>query len=110
MSKHTPGPWLIEQPNEQTPHIWIVAEGNSGIAKIECCDYDDGFGERLTEEDQANAYVISATPELFAACMAAKRLIDNINEFGACTDAELYDFAAGKVNAALSKASAPEGE
>lgn len=56
--QHTPTPWSVEQPNEQTPNLWIVAAGNPGIAKIETCDYDDGKGHRITGEDQANAAFI----------------------------------------------------
>ncbi|MDX1188098.1 hypothetical protein GOL88_24210 [Sinorhizobium medicae] len=64
MSKHTPGPWTVEPPSEQTPHIWVNAATNSGVAKIEACDYDDGKGERLTDEDFANARLIEAAPDL----------------------------------------------
>ena len=65
---HTPGPWAIEAPSDMTPHIWISAPTNSGCAKIEICDYEDGLGERLSAEDWANANLITAAPELLAAC------------------------------------------
>jgi hypothetical protein len=41
---------------------------------------------------------------MLAALKQAKRLTDNINEFGACTDSELYDAAWQSIEAALSKA------
>jgi len=66
MSEHTPGPWFVEMPNWQTPHVWINAVGSSGVAKIETCDYGDGKGERITDEDLANARLIAAAPETAA--------------------------------------------
>ncbi|WP_322883246.1 hypothetical protein U8C37_09620 [Sinorhizobium medicae] len=75
MSKHTPGPWTAEPPSEQTPHIWVNAATNSGVAKIEVCDYDDGKGERLTDEDFANARLIAAAPDLLAALKSAAAAI-----------------------------------
>lgn len=65
--EHTPGPWFLEPPSEQTPHIWISAPTSSVIAKIEICDYDDGEGEHLTGEDWANADLIAAAPDLLEA-------------------------------------------
>jgi hypothetical protein len=75
MSKHTPGPWTVEPPSEQTPHIWIVAPTSSGIAKVETCDYDDGRGERLTDEDFANASLIAAAPDMLGALKSAAAAI-----------------------------------
>lgn len=66
MAEHTPGPWFVEMPNWQTPHVWINAVGSSGVAKIETCDYGDGKGERITDEDLANARLIAAAPETAA--------------------------------------------
>lgn len=67
MSDWTPGPWAVDPPSEQTPHIWVIAPTNSGVCKIECCDYDDGAGHRLTPEDYANARLIAAAPDLLEA-------------------------------------------
>lgn len=72
MSKHTPGPWTVEPPSDQTPHIWITAPTSSGVAKIETCNYDDGQGERLTDEDFANARLIAAAPDMLAALKYAR--------------------------------------
>lgn len=46
----------------------------------------------------------SVQKELLAALHQAKRLADNINEFGACTDNELYDAAWQSIEAAIAKA------
>lgn len=47
--------------------LWVSAATVLGIAKIERCDYGDGLGERLTEEDCDNARLIAAAPDLLAA-------------------------------------------
>jgi hypothetical protein len=73
-AKHTPGPWKIEHPDERTQRIWINAETNAGIAMIEPCDYGDGLGERLIDEDYANACIIAAAPDMLAALRYARNL------------------------------------
>jgi hypothetical protein len=42
--------------------------------------------------------------DMLAALEQAKRLTDNINEFGACTDSELYDAAWSSIEAAIARA------
>lgn len=93
---HTPGPWRIEQPNDYTPHIWITAEGNPSIAKIETCDYDDGLGERLTDQDQTNARLISAAPEMLEA-------LETIADF-APGNGDVCEIIAKRARAAIAKA------
>lgn len=84
---HTPAPWRIEQPNESTPHIWITADGdNGGIAKLETCNYDDGLGERHTDQDRANAALIAAAPCLLEACENARLQLKYLDEkYGTAT-------------------------
>jgi hypothetical protein len=41
--------------------------------------------------------------DLLAALQQAKRLTDNINEFGSCTDSELYDAAWQAIETAIAK-------
>lgn len=79
--KHTPGPWRFEQPDEQSPNIWIVAEENAGIAKIEPCDYDDGMGHRHTGEDWANTLLISLAPEMFELLRTARAMKEPTREW-----------------------------
>lgn len=69
-TKYTPGPWSIDYDTHRSPNIWIHAKGNSGIAKVEICDYSDGLGHRITEEDHANSRLIAAAPDLLEACKA----------------------------------------
>lgn len=67
----TPGKWTIDYDESASPNIWFHAKGNSGIAKIEVCDYLDGKGHRLTPEDWANARLIAQAPAMYEA-LAAK--------------------------------------
>ena len=60
----TQGPWQVDYPDELTPNIWVIAPTNCGVSKIEICDYDDGNGPILTDEDYANARLIAAAPAL----------------------------------------------
>jgi len=76
---HTPGPWAVEKLNKrQSPNLWITAPKNSGVCKIEPCDYDDGKGERLTYEDHANARLIAAAPDLVKALTHCQRVLADL--------------------------------
>lgn len=90
MSKHTPGPWTVEPPSDQTPHIWITAPTSSGVAKIETCDYNDGQGEKLTDEDFANAHLIAAAPDLHSA------VADYLSAIDAEPEKDIWDTWDGK--------------
>lgn len=64
MSKHTPGKWLADFDGE----YWnVVVEGGEGFGKeIVGCE---GL-YRCDGSDEANAYLISAAPDLLAALQA----------------------------------------
>lgn len=49
-----------------------------------------------------DAALMAAAPELYEALLSAKRLCDNINEFGHVTDQEFHDAADTKIRAVLS--------
>ncbi len=71
VSKFTPGPWGIANLGAphfyQTNHLWAITGGACGrIAKVE------GWGK----EYEANARLISAAPDLLAACQEAVRLYE----------------------------------
>ena len=63
----TRGPWSVEMPSRNSPNIWIGSAADSSIAKIEAYDHEDGGPEHLCETDYANARLIAAAPELYAA-------------------------------------------
>ncbi|MDE4557459.1 hypothetical protein U8C36_06500 [Sinorhizobium medicae] len=101
MSTHTPGPWTVEPPSEQTPHIWVNAPKSSGVAKIETCNYDDGQGERLIDEDFANARLISAAPDLLDALIMVRDADEDCRQDGLPT---IPAPARAKIDRAIAKA------
>ena len=66
--KHTPGPWNVHFDHKASPSIWIDANDNAGIAKIEPWDHHGTTSETHNDEDWANARLIAASPELLSAC------------------------------------------
>jgi hypothetical protein len=95
MSKHTPGPWHIE---EEIYGLDICA-GEYVMA---------GIDEPLTDIDRANAMLIAAAPELYAELEAIAR--DAGLEAGACSAANdtrgvrVWSELQARVSAALRKA------
>lgn len=91
-AKHTPGPW--HWTDHISPHISIYAGGgNTPIVQLTEPFYRDSAGVGV-----ANAALITAAPELLAACKAALPLIyllgakmdgpkEVVNTFKAMTDA-----------------------
>ena len=68
MSKHTPGPWIVGSTGE---NIW----GNDNRSKIATIPRDSPYIVIL-EEREANAYLISAAPELLEACKEAETYLN----------------------------------
>jgi len=64
--KHTPGPWCISSDDEGA---YVVDE--LGITLVATAPHNEGASGRA--EADANARLISAAPELLAACEAALR-------------------------------------
>lgn len=61
MNKHTPGPWFIRGPWGETG--FHVASGKKGM-----CFHVAGCEGRPGDENNANARLIAAAPDLLAAC------------------------------------------
>jgi hypothetical protein len=57
---YTPGPWVVDANSELPLAVIRDDENGEGVAEI---------GER-TAENEANARLIAAAPELYAACQA----------------------------------------
>lgn len=83
-AEHTPGPWCVEDPMGADVGLWIVQSGLepyqwSCIAMV--CDDEDGTardeGGRFIgrTEQEANAHLIAAAPELLDGCNALLGLI-----------------------------------
>ena len=62
MSKHTPGPWRIDEWGDIVAGLRDIAE----TAHI----WNDGGDDTLPEMRRANARLIAAAPDLLAACTA----------------------------------------
>lgn len=67
MMAHTPGPWLIQGKSGNDGEAFVI--GTSGKVVCYTADtYDEEEDEGvITPEDQANATLIAAAPELLAA-------------------------------------------
>ena len=64
MSKHTPGPWIIELQNQDAP---LIREDQLGLHIAQLASISDDGHEEL-----ANACLIAAAPDLLAALELAK--------------------------------------
>jgi len=88
-TKHTPGPWILG------------TEGDGAVGSVYC---DNALGSRVAivygreqaytvfprEEEEANARLIAAAPNLLAACIAWRNSTNDEEEFAAlnaCEDA-----------------------
>ena len=68
-TKHTPGPWEVDQIDQST--IQIKA---AGVIVAEVCS--GSTFTRLSDEQQANARLIAAAPELLASLREALKVVD----------------------------------
>ncbi len=74
-AKHTPGPWTVETWNDGQARIW--ANGQM-IAKV--IPYNDDK-KPLTENEQANARLIAAAPQLLEAAWLALEKLETAGEY-----------------------------
>jgi len=108
MTKHTPGPWLENwvRPNKAEGHTFdptcsILATDQDG-RRIRLADIPDP----LTPEEEANARLIAAAPELLAALCGTVRALETLaGELGRGAD-PVWSLAAGldAARAAIAKA------
>ena len=59
-SKHTPGPWSLEDDNIR-PEVWVVGADKSRLVRL-------GQHKNWDAIDKANAKLIIAAPDLLEAC------------------------------------------
>jgi hypothetical protein len=73
MSNHTPGPWVMGEANNcggsypRSLAVFPKTEADAGNGRLICLV---SSLENVNEEDEANAMLIAAAPELLASCRA----------------------------------------
>lgn len=66
MEKHTPGPWRIHEfPDYEGGNPWYRIEADTTLF-LTVSECSDGY---ISGQNEANAYLIAAAPDLLAACM-----------------------------------------
>jgi hypothetical protein len=93
-NKHTPGPWVAlcdDGRKKRRPTAMVAAQDSSMRLSIDC--YASGLDH---EQSMANARLIAAAPELYAACAEFVRKV----ECGQAQSTESY----AQMKAALAKA------
>ena len=68
MSKHTPGPWVIEW-NPNAFRYFVHGYDNTAVCKLP--------DSRTPDENKANAHLIAAAPELWEICKLAQEYFDS---------------------------------
>jgi hypothetical protein len=96
VSKHTPGPWHIEERTDMEGY-WIAIPAPIGRKVI--AEVDTGFDEPWDSMQHANAHLIAAAPDMYSIC---KELLDWVhgNRPGRC----LTDDMTQRLVAAIGKA------
>ena len=91
--KHTPGPWKVDQ-NDEYPGNYIVREFCNLWDENEAIwDTDDPQQfTALCQEDDANARLIAAAPELLEACKIGAELWHDSSTGLVCDDEEICPF------------------
>jgi hypothetical protein len=81
VSKHTPGPWIIDETKALGAYgVWTdyaTHPGHDGAwyGSLVCSVYPHNRSDVPREQRDANARLIAAAPDLLAACKAAARWI-----------------------------------
>lgn len=74
-AKHTPGPWVFNAEADE-----ITCDARDG--KVEIAYVQTGFNEPFESEQQANARLICAAPDLLAACQVLIRDMNAVDAAG----------------------------
>ena len=104
MSAHTPGPWKASRRYADT----IVIEGDGGyrhIVGVGADEITESGGEEMSAEQEANARLIAAAPELLAALERLTDVTQWLDVSFASEDEEAEaEEALGVAQAAIAKA------
>lgn len=95
-TEHTAGPWHLEWNADDHSGIFIHAGHNTYVASVYPADEELGF----TDENEANARLIAAAPELLEACYQALDHIGSEQEGDEEAEARVFAF----LEAAIAKA------
>lgn len=77
MSKHTPGPWIV-QPNDETDMFVPIIAGNLGGLVGGAMLWPSEIDAKDFSRAERNAHLIAAAPELLEALERADALIENL--------------------------------
>ena len=105
-NKHTPGPWVIEYLDwAQKGYVFISAEDHGALAQVVWLMEDDELMGRNSPENEANAHLIAAAPELLEALQSFAKVMDESCDYPD-TSGELQRLceAANEARAAIAKA------
>jgi hypothetical protein len=98
-TKHTPGPWIVEDSGSAPVAIYSTADRAQRVADGKTCTL---YHRTRLGETAANGSLIAASPDLLAACNAAADLIDeNANIF---PDGSVAGAVWGQLDAAIARA------
>lgn len=106
--QHTPGPWHIEPLQADLGLSIAICKADRGIIAVIQAPEDDELPEFTREEDEANARVIAAAPELLAAleaqAEAAQAVIDNWAEGDLAAAVRTLDASISPASIAIARA------
>ena len=78
MSKHTPGPWVVVGSRTKYVEARLVGSLMQEVAACGPTLADEGYGQ----QQEANARLIAAAPELLRAAIAALTIVNNAYPYG----------------------------
>ena len=76
--KFTPGPWKFGKELTARTGEWLISLDRANHRGMQIAETRQGSGD-----ESANARLIAAAPDMYAALKAARRFIENGIEFGA---------------------------
>ena len=76
MSKHTPGPWKLDEVRTSIGRAFRIGAGEMLLAGKGCCIIYDDYPGNPENERAANARLIAASPELLVAAELAMEGIE----------------------------------
>ncbi len=85
---HTPGPWEARRVNHKGGTRWDIGRSEAGPSYTVAQTLK---GRKVSTENDANARLIAASPDLFAALLGWIQYMEDPSEGGADTEEQLLD-------------------